>query len=501
MNTQCASLCEWQLSTLLKDWVNVSNDDDVVVTGVSQNSEDTSTGDLFLATAGKHRHGLEYCADAVSKGAAAIAWEPSNNLQPVLREQSVPAIEFQELSKYVGDITTRCYGDLTDQIEAIAVTGTDGKSSVAHLTAQALEILAERCGLIGTLGYGKLSDLATASHTTPPVTRMAKELAKLVHAGFGKVAIEASSHGISQNRLAHVDIDTAVLTNITRDHLDYHNSLDEYVNTKARLFFACHPRTVVLNYDDQYGRLWSRDLVDSVRVLTYSIEDAKADVYASAIKYNPFGTRFDLHINNKTLNVQTSLLGAFNVLNVLAVTAILLGQEKHHHEIITALQGLQPVPGRMQLVQSGHGPNVIVDYAHTPAALSAAISAVREHYTGKLVCVLGCGGDRDSGKRAEMGAVATAMADDAIITSDNPRSEDPRKIIDEIVDGCDRKSGYQTIVDRKEAIEYAVTSVGDNDVVLIAGKGHEKYQQIGDKKFEFDDVAVATTMLNRLTHA
>lgn len=498
MNAQSSCSSEWQLSALLREWVNVSESDDVVVTGVSQHSSDTSRGDLFLATAGENSHGLQYCADAISNGAAAIAWEPVSEQPKLKADYAVPAIEFHDLSKYIGEITTRCYGDLTTQLKIIAITGTDGKSSVAHLLAQALEHLNKPCGLIGTLGYGRLSTLSTASHTTPPITRLAKEMHKFACNGCEYVAMEASSHGIAQNRLQNLNIHTAVLTNITRDHLDYHSSIEEYVQTKAQLFFGYQPNHVVLNIDDAIGMQWSKELHGSCKLLTYSFSNADADVFASNIKYNAQGASLNLHVDCESHHLQTSLLGEFNVLNVLAVTAVLLSLQFNIDDIVTALTKIQPVPGRMQVLNSRQGPSVIVDYAHTPAALTAAINATRKHFNGKVICVFGCGGDRDTGKRPEMGAAVTSIVDVAVITSDNPRNEDPDQIIKDIVAGCCVGADFITITDREDAITQAIQSADKQDVILIAGKGHEQYQQIGNTKHAFDDVQVATRVLNQL---
>lgn len=496
MNTQNSMECSWQLSDLLKGWVDVEIRDDVTVTGVSQYSGDTTRGDLFLATAGASGHGLQYCADAISNGATAIAWEPVGETISRPPKTSVPAIEFKQLSKHIGDIAARCYGGICGRINTIAITGTDGKTSVAYLTAQALELLSEPCGLVGTLGYGRLPDLAEATHTTPPITRMAKEFARIGREGCGYVALEASSHGIAQGRLQNLKIHTAVLTNITRDHLDYHRSVEDYVQAKAGLFFGLQPDNSVINYDDAVGRKWIEKLKETRNVYTYSLNNVAADIYASNINYYVGGTSLDLHIKEKKYSLNLSLLGEFNVSNILAVIAILTSIGKSTDQIARVVQKLQAVPGRMQIVKSSHGPTVIVDYAHTPAALSAAIAATKQHVTGNLICVFGCGGNRDVGKRAQMGAAATESADFTIITSDNPRSEAPDQIINQIREGCKPAAAYETIVDRKKAIERALECADENDAVLIAGKGHEKYQQVGIQKIKFDDVKVATEALH-----
>lgn len=498
MNAQSIAQCRWQLSDLLKDWVKVDCQDDVLVTGVSQHSGDTSRGDLFLATAGVSGHGLQYCADAISNGASAIAWEPSIEKFDRPPKYSIPAIEFKQLSQHVGDIASRCYGDICAHINTIAITGTDGKSSVAHLTAQALEQLSEPCGLVGTLGYGRLTDLAEATHTTPPVTRMAKEFARIAQQGCNYVALEASSHGIAQGRLQNLNINTAVLTNITRDHLDYHGSLEDYIQAKAKLFFDLEPGHIVLNYDDAIGRKWIKELHKTSNVITYSLNDSAADIYATNIEYIDEGIRLDLHLKGDSQRINLSLLGEFNILNMLAVAAVLLSIGKSTAQIFRAVQKIQAVPGRMQIIKNSHSPAVIIDYAHTPAALSAAISAVKKHVAGNLICVFGCGGNRDTGKRAEMGAVATNNADYTIITSDNPRTEEPRQIIEQIVAGCKSAADYEIRVNRKEAIASAIERAEKKDAVLIAGKGHEKYQQIGADKFKFDDVEVAAEVLRTI---
>lgn len=500
MNAQSSISCSWQLSALLKDWVDVDRDDDVVVTGVSQHSGDTTRGDLFLATAGEYGHGLQHCTDAISNGAAAIAWEPIAEKKYTPSNYPVPAIEFKQLSQYVGDITSRCYGDIGAQIKTIAITGTDGKSSVAHLTAQALEKLSEPCGLIGTLGYGRLSKLAEATHTTPPVTRLAKEFANIAQAGCEYVALEASSHGIAQDRLQKLNIHTAVLTNITRDHLDYHHSIEDYIQAKAKLFFLLQPAHVVLNYDDAVGRKWIEQLRNSTKILTYSFADPAADIYTVNVEYSDSGVRMEICIHEKMYALTVPLMGKFNVMNILTVIAVLLGLEKQAEDIVAAIQEVRAVPGRMQIIKKASGPTVIVDYAHTPAALVAAITAVRQHVAGNLICVFGCGGNRDAGKRAEMGAVASGNADYTVITSDNPRAEDPDQIIGQIVEGCSTTAKIKIISDRKDAIAYALEYAGDQDAVLIAGKGHEKYQLLGKNKIAFDDVDVATKILNQATY-
>ena len=480
------------VSELLNGLVAIDSSKDVHVTGVSEYSGDVEIGDLFIATSGLH-----YAKEAITNGAVAVVYNASSHDEKASIDSAVPMFECCELSSHIHEITQRFYAQDENAIKTIAITGTDGKSSVAHLIAQALESSQEPCGLIGTLGYGRLGQLADATHTTPPASRIAREFYKFNQVGCTAVAIEASSHGIAQKRLQNLPIYTAVLTNITRDHLDYHNSLEEYIQAKAGLFFTHHPKYAVINMDDATGNQWSQQLSSSLDVITFSLANTKANVYACDVKYLADATLMKLSIGQKVIDVNVPLLGQFNVLNILAVAAVLVSMGKNNSQIKDALNSLQAVPGRMQSISVDNGATAIVDYAHTPAALFAALNAVREHCFGKLICVFGCGGDRDQGKRSQMGEIATRYADFAVITSDNPRNEDPQAIVDQIAEGCVGQDNYKIIIDREEAITNALSMANINDAVLIAGKGHEKYQYVSNEKIIFDDVDIATQALAR----
>jgi UDP-N-acetylmuramoyl-L-alanyl-D-glutamate--2,6-diaminopimelate ligase len=483
------------LSELLGDLVNVDACKDVRVTGISEYSGDVENGDLFIANSG-----LEYAHEAIANGAAAIVYQTSMSIENAQLDCAVPRFACDNLTDHIVEIVTRFYGEIDNNIRTIAITGTDGKSSVAHLVAQALEKSREACGLIGTLGYGLLANLAVTTHTTPPVSRIAREYLKFNQLECTAVAIEASSHGIQQKRLQNLSIHTAVLTNVTRDHLDYHKSVDEYIQAKAALFFSGQPKHAVINIDDATGCQWSEQLTSLLNVITFSMANVDADVYARDVKYLSDATVMQLSIRQELIAVKVPLLGQFNVLNVLAVAAVLVSLDKSAQEINEALNSLQAVPGRMQVVPSQIGAVVIVDYAHTPAALFAALNAVREHCSGKLICVFGCGGNRDAGKRSQMGEMASRYSDFAVITSDNPRNEDPQEIINQIISGCIGNDNYKVIVDREDAIVNALAMASANDAVLIAGKGHEKYQYVNNQKIAFDDVDVATQALARLAN-
>jgi UDP-N-acetylmuramoyl-L-alanyl-D-glutamate--2,6-diaminopimelate ligase len=482
--------CTMLASELLSNVVDIDSSKDVHVTGVSEYSGDVERGDLFIATSG-----LEYVQDAIANGAVAVVYQTLPKAKKIKFDSVVPMFDCEDLVDHIGDIVKRFYGDIDSDIKTIAITGTDGKSSVAYLVVQALEKSHEPCGLIGTLGYGRLGNLKEATHTTPPVSRIAREYAQFHAIGCTAVVIEASSHGIAQKRLQDLPIHTAVLTNITRDHLDYHNSVEEYIQAKAGLFFTHQPKHGVINIDDATGSQWSQQLASLLDVITFSLANTSADVYACDVKYLPEATVMQLSVKQQMINIKVPLLGEFNVLNMLAVAAVLVSMGKDYLAIQDALNSLKAVPGRMQIVTAENAATVIIDYAHTPAALFAALNAVRAHCSGKIICVFGCGGNRDVGKRSQMGEVATRYADFTVITSDNPRNEDPQDIISQIAEGCHEGDNYTIIVDREEAIIGALKMASDNDAVLIAGKGHEKYQYINNKKIAFDDVDIATQAL------
>ena len=488
------------LSDLLIGLASITADDDVEIYGISQYSGDTKQGDVFLATANGASHGLSYQEDAIARGAAAIVWETAAVIDVECLNSSVPTIEVAALSEHVLELVNRFYGCSSQDLYVNAVTGTDGKSSVSHLLAQALNSLGEDCGLIGTLGYGRLSQLNLATHTTPPPARLAREFSQLVAEGCQQVAIEASSHALAQGRLQGLKINVAILTNISQDHFDYHQTEEDYIAAKAKLFFDGNAEYAVINRDDAVAQRWSRSWQQKAKLVQYSMTQTEADVYASAIQYSADGVDLNLHLAADSLTIHSKLLGPFNVSNLLAVAATLFAQGFHGEQIKSALEKLLPVPGRMQVVPSEKR-HVVVDFAHTANALTAAIAAVRVHYSGRLICVFGCGGERDKAKRPVMGELAARYADEIIITSDNPRSEDPALIAAEILMGAQKTATEQknirVILDRELAIAEAINRSTAADVILIAGKGHETEQQIGEQKFPFDDVLVATDLLNR----
>ncbi|MDG1249359.1 MAG: UDP-N-acetylmuramoyl-L-alanyl-D-glutamate--2,6-diaminopimelate ligase [Gammaproteobacteria bacterium] len=490
------------LSDLLMGFAAIAPADDIEIYGVSQFSGDTQQGDVFLATANGTTHGLSYQQDAVARGAAAIVWETAATIDAESLDCTVPNVEVPALSKHVFELIQRFYGPVSQGLSINAVTGTDGKSSVTHLLAQALDSLGHNCGLIGTLGYGRLSQLNGATHTTPPPARLVREFSQLVEQGCQQVAIEASSHALAQGRLNELKINTAILTNISHDHLDYHQTQEEYIAAKAKLFFDANAEYVVLNIDDAVAEAWAQSWQQAATLISYSVTRTDADVYASSIRYSADGVDLNLHLGTDCLAIHSKLLGPFNISNLLAVAAALSVQGFSRNQVKSSLEQLLPVPGRMQIVPST-ARHVIVDFAHTANALQAAIAAVRVHYSGRLICVFGCGGERDQAKRQMMGEVAARYADEIIITNDNPRTESPSAIAAEILDGAQKAAtkgqAITVILDRKQAIATAINHSTAADVILLAGKGHEAEQQIGNQKFPFDDALVAAELLNGRT--
>ncbi len=470
------------------------------VTGLSLDSRTVRPGDLYLALPGRATHGLVHAGDAVRRGAVAIATVPGAlDAHPDARG-AAPLVEIDGLAALAGPLA-RAFHDAPDTaMKLVAVTGTDGKTSVCRFVAEALAALGGPAGYIGTIGWGLVTGsertdrLEDTALTTPDAVELVRMLAALRDAGARTVALEASSHGIAEGRLDGTSLDVAVLTNLGRDHLDYHGTVEAYAAAKARLFDMPGLSAAVLNADDALGR----DVAAALRtrgaaapaVTSFSARGGPADVRASDIVQDASGLAFTLGDGAARLTVHSTLLGRFNVENLLACHAVLRALGHGAERAAAALGELRPVPGRMQRVaveaDDRAGPTGIVDFAHTPGALAAAIAATRAHCQGRLHVVFGCGGDRDPGKRAPMARAAEA-ADSVIVTDDNPRTERPEAIVADIVAGLSRPDAARVVHDRARAIELAVAAADDTDVVLVAGKGHESYQVVGTERRDFDD--------------
>jgi len=458
----------------------------VSVTGVALDSRLVVPGDLFVGVKGTQTDGAQYIAQAIEKGAVAILLEQNM----VSADWAVPVIALPELSEYVSDIAGVFYGQPSQQMPVTAITGTNGKTTCSQLLAQLFELLGESSGFIGTLGYGLSGNGLNTKDTgltTPDAVSVQRILAELKDAGAKRIAMEVSSHSLVQRRIAGLQIDTAVFTNLTRDHLDYHGNLNSYAAAKARLFAMTGLKNAVINIDDNVGRLILVNLDPLVNGISYSVENHSADIHCDRISISASGIDAEVVTPWGRGRLNSSLLGKFNLANLLAVIGAAGMQGFALDKILQAAVSLTAVTGRMELVDTNARPAVVIDYAHTPDALEKALQALRNHCQGELWVVFGCGGDRDIGKRAEMGKVADHRADNIVVTSDNPRTESPEKIIDQVLLGITRD--VSVVVDRRDAIRTAIKDAQPNDVILIAGKGHEDYQILGAQRLPFSDQA------------
>ena len=494
------------LGKLLAGIVEVPASIDKAVSDVCLDSRYCSPGSLFLACDGIASHGLDYLDQAIRLGAKTVLWEPTTRLPESPDFEGIDALAVPRLSQHVGRIAARFHGDPTASMAVVGVTGTNGKTSVAHLTARAAEGLGKPAALFGTLGYGMLGKLEAASHTTPDAVRLQQSMAAVSAAGAELVAMEVSSHALDQHRADGVHFHTAIFTNLTHEHLDYHGDLGRYAEAKRRLFEWPGLKAAVINVDDQTGRDFLRSLDGKVASYAFAIdqetlESIEADhrLHAASIRYSAEGLGFDLVLDGETCcTVHCDLLGRFNVSNLLATAAALHSVGFSLQQICKALCEAQPVRGRMQRLGGDDRPMVIVDYAHTPDAILQVLSAAREHTTGRLICVFGCGGDRDKAKRPEMGRIAERLADRIIITDDNPRTEDGNDIVRDIRGGLVAPDEAVVERGRRSAIRLAIIEAKPGDTVVVAGKGHEDYQIIGSEREYFSDAETVRAVLQEV---
>ena len=467
----------------------------LVVHGLVQDSRAVQAGDAFVAIAGFGAHGLGFVEQARTAGASAILFEP-----PAPAELPAPAdaIAVPGLRARMGEMADRFNAHPSRDMRMVGVTGTNGKTSTVQLLAQAWHLRGLRSGSIGTLGAGLYGNVVTTGFTTPLVLQMHALLAELRDAGAQAVAMEVSSHALDQGRVDGVHFDVAVFTNLTRDHLDYHGDMATYGAAKARLFVREGLQAAVVNLDDVFGRDLLASLPAQVRAISVTSRGAEnASLHAEQLRMDVAGIAFDLVIDAQRYAVQSRLLGRFNVDNLLAVAGALYALDESPAEIANILSQLQPIHGRMNRLGGENGkPLVVIDYAHTPDALEQALSSLREHAPSRLVCVFGCGGERDTGKRPQMARIAERLADAVIVTDDNPRGEDGDAIVADILAGFERADSAIVLRDRARAIAHAIGGAGAHDIVLVAGKGHEPYQEIAGVKHAFDDTLVAQEQLD-----
>ena len=491
-------VAEYNLGRLLQGLEGVSVSRDVAVSGLALDSRKVQAGDLFLAVAGTQTHGLQHARQAIALGAVAVAWEPvSGNagLAEMAALLPVPVVAVPDLGCAVGVIADRFYGHPSRGLFMIGVTGTDGKTSCSHFIAQALNSEDRRCGVIGTLGYGLFDELSAATHTTPDALTVQQSLSSMQQKGARCVVAEVSSHAMDQGRVHGVNFDLAVLTNLTRDHLDYHGNVEAYAEAKRKLFHTEGLRYAVINADDRFGSALLDAIPPGVAPIAYRLENEPFRtrfpaqwVIGRNLQFDVSGLRMDVITPWGSGSLLCGLLGRFNASNLLATLASLCVSGLPFAEAMRRLAATRTVPGRMERFDMGAGhPLVVVDYAHTAGALEAALRSLRAHCNGKLWCVFGAGGDRDHGKRSLMGAVAERFADRVVLTDDNPRSEDAHNIVADICAGLKQPGAVDIEHDRGRAIALALQHAGADDIVLVAGKGHETVQLVGNKALPFSD--------------
>jgi UDP-N-acetylmuramoyl-L-alanyl-D-glutamate--2,6-diaminopimelate ligase len=472
-----------------------------VVGDLRQDSRAVKPGDVFIAIQGTHQDGRAYIPAAIAKGAAAILIEGPEG---TTLESGVPVISVPHLKARLASLAATFYGEPAKAIPLIGVTGTNGKTSCSHFVAEALHALGEPCGLMGTLGSGFYGALGEPGLTTPEACGLQALLRQFVDQGAKAVAMEVSSHSIAQGRIDGLHFETALFTNLTQDHLDYHGDMQTYANVKYRFLAEWPNKNVVINIENEFGFQFANELAKQRLVYATAVNRPANVNKALKLTYTENVTLSLKGVHARVISpfgegdLTLPLIGEFNLSNVLLVLNALCLHGLPFNTVLTALSKLTPVPGRMQTLSLPDRPLVVVDYAHTPDALDKVLSALRQHTQGKLVCVFGCGGDRDPLKRPLMAAAVERWADHIIVTNDNPRHEAGEAIAAAIMAGFKRKEGVSVLLNRSKAIEKSIQYAGVGDCVLIAGKGAERYQQVGDEKIPFDDVHEAKHYLGSI---
>ena len=487
------------LSELLNDFVSELPPGDLLVTGVAIDSRQVQPGDLFIA----YRQGANFIKDAVNAGASAVVAE--NFDLSGYEKREIPVFNVSGLNSKTGKIISRFYDNPSSKINMIGVTGTNGKTSVSYLLAQALSTGENKCGLFGTLGYGTLNNLKEAITTTPDPVTLQRLFYDMAKDNLRYVVMEVSSHGLDQGRVVGVDFDMGIFTNLTHDHLDYHGDIKNYANSKQKFFTEYPLKKAVINLDDELGKSIVNILDRNIEAVGYVLVDdlnvlpqTSIPLVAGKIDSNHENS-LKIYLRTPWGNgsLESNLTGSFNAYNLLACVGALCLLDISFDEVIKRLSLVKPVPGRMECFGGGSKPVVVVDYAHTPDAIKQALYALKLRCKGKLYCVFGCGGDRDKQKRPLMGSVTEQFADVIYLTNDNPRSEDPDKIIQDILNGIEDVNSVNIEVDRKVAIKHAINSATVDDIILIAGKGHETYQEIKSVKHKFSDQEVVSGILGQ----
>ncbi|MFT6978128.1 MAG: UDP-N-acetylmuramoyl-L-alanyl-D-glutamate--2,6-diaminopimelate ligase [Shewanella psychromarinicola] len=486
------------LNDLLAPWFHYSGGESI--NGLTLDSRDVKAGGLFVALPGHKVDGRVFIPQAIQAGAAAILIHTDNSDEHgrVDRLQyTVPLVYFSQLSRQLSAVAAQFYLPNSQSLSLIGITGTNGKTSVSQIIAQIVHLLGHQAAVMGTLGNGLWGQLVDSGNTTADAVTVMRQLGEFVAQGAELCAMEVSSHGLVQGRVEAAPFNIVVFTNLSRDHLDYHGDMDNYAAAKKRLFQFPSVQHGVINLDDTVGAKWLTELANQ-KNKSFSIQaNTTADFYCDAIQYHDAGVTATLHFTDidsgrpRSGTLSSPLLGAFNLSNLVAAISVLYLQGMAMASILAVLPQLIPVAGRMERFSSVNKATLVVDYAHTPDAIEQALKALKLHCKGTLWCVFGCGGDRDKGKRALMAQAAEQYADKVMITSDNARSEDPQAIINDILQGISQPQNVLTEVDRIQAITHVVSLAQADDIVLLAGKGHETYQEVAGERIDYDERALA----------
>ena len=475
---------------------------DSKITGIQLDSRLVNTGDLFIACFGRSHDARNFIDQAIRKGCGAVLAEFTSGMNRLEVRANVPIIGVENLSKKVSEIASRFYHHPSSQLKVIGITGTNGKTSCSKFIATALQKLGYRCGMMGTLGCGVPDALEKTLLTTPDAVLAQRQLAQMVSKNCEHVAMEVSSVGLDQKRVEAIRFDTAVFTNLTRDHLDYHKTMSEYAESKRKLFQWPGLKSAVLNLDDEFSLSLINSIRKEVEIFTYSVSNRNASVYSESLTFSKSGYSALVNTPFGCKKLSGELLGRFNFSNVLAVIATIISLMARENsgridlaKIIDSISSLSSADGRMEIVNSPNEITTIVDYAHTPDSLKNALETLKCHSKGEIWCVFGCGGNRDEGKRPIMGEIAELFADHIVITDDNPRNEPGDRIVSQILSGIQTHHNVSIIRNRAKAISHVIASASPADLILIAGKGHETYQEISGRRVIFSDKAHAKSAL------
>lgn len=470
------------LSQLLSPWID--NHSEIEMTGIENDSRRVKSGDLFIAYPGAASDGRSFIPKVVAAGAVAIVYEPEHFPEDIVLPESIPCIAFPKVALHLAGIASRFYNDPSKKLSVTGITGTNGKTTVAYQLAQAYELLGQKAAYIGTIGCGPIHALQPSLNTTPDALRLQSLFAAFVQQGIQQVCMEVSSHALHQHRVDGIQFEHAIFTNLSHEHLDYHHTIEAYAEAKAMLFAWPTLKSAVFNQDDAYSDFMAKPLPASCQTFTYGLT-SDATIFGKLQSMSMQGSMLSVHTGKGDTPLRINHLGQFNVYNALAVYASLFANGIDPLDIVNVVQQVKASPGRMEVVLNE--PCMIVDYAHTPDALKNVLTTLTQLKRNRIGVVFGCGGDRDKEKRPMMAAIASEYADWIIITTDNPRTEDPLQIMREVAIGLTPDVICHQIVDRREAILFALQHAEKDDLVVIAGKGHESYQEVGHQRFDFSD--------------